>query len=279
MSGWFNNPHRPSLEELPDVLRELVNEVRQEKGELESLLARVSTANHQAASHAEGLAQLSEREQELSGRIGTAEGRIDRLKEIGDRVDEIAQRAEDVERGQEASQSGAAALKEELAGVESSVREIRDIQKQAGELRVNLDALTGEKGSVNELENRAESIRATVEELVASVANADDRQGELTKVQDDTMARVADMKDSAGELGRSFRVLRIDLPSFKAHSANSRRWKKSPHVPSSSFSLSTPSVTTSPKSSTHSRSSGKWSIERRLKQPDSTISFGTSTAG
>ena len=34
MSGWFNKAHLPMGEELPDVLRELVNEVRQEKGEL-----------------------------------------------------------------------------------------------------------------------------------------------------------------------------------------------------------------------------------------------------
>ena len=93
MPGWFNKAHLPAVEELPDVLRELVNEVRQERGELESLLARASAATHKAASHAQGLTDLDLRAQRLSARIGPAEQRIERLTGIGDRVEEIRVRA------------------------------------------------------------------------------------------------------------------------------------------------------------------------------------------
>ena len=202
MPGWFNKAQRPPLEELPDVLRELVNEVRQERGELESLLARASAAAHNAASHADGLTDLDERAKKLSSQIGTAEQRIERLTGIGDRVEEIRVRAEEVERSQDQSQSHVAALKVEMASVETSVREVRDVQKQAGELRLDLAALMGEKGSVRELENTTESLRAEVEGLVQSVAQVSERERELRKSHDGTILRFADMKDSASELAQ-----------------------------------------------------------------------------
>jgi len=118
-------------------------------------------------------------------------------------------------------------LKEELAGAESSVREIRDIQKQAGELRVNLDALTGDNGSVRQLEDRAKSIRTTVEELVNSIADVDDRQSELTKAQDGTIARVAEMKDSAGELGQELQSWDLDRYTYHGETSfeHAMNWK------------------------------------------------------
>jgi len=106
-------------------------------------------------------------------------------------------------------------LKEELAGAESSVREIRDIQKQAGELRVNLDALTGDNGSVRQLEDRAKSIRTIVEELVNSIADVDDRQSELTKAQDGTIARVAERTDKTLDQVRSISQAKQKIEATK----------------------------------------------------------------
>ena len=258
MPGWFNKAHLPAVEELPDVLRELVNEVRQERGELESLLARASAATHKAASHAQGLTDLDLRAQRLSARIGPAEQRIERLTGIGDRVEEIRVRAEEVERSQDQSQSHVAALKVEMARLESSVHEVRDVQNRRAICGWISISSRGEKGSVRELENTTASVRSEIEGLVQSIAQVGESQGELRKSHDETTSLFADMNDSASKLAQELQDSTGRLAKLQSTFGQLSKWRRSRRGPSSNFSLSTPSVTTSPKSFTRSSIREKW---------------------
>lgn len=216
MSAWFKKSSRPSVEELPEVLQDLLTEVREERGQLEALLARVTTASKTMAGHAKDMEALDEAQKHITERVGSLAERLGAVEALGDTLASVDRGSKELASSQEALEGKLAGMSADVEHLEHFVKEVRDAQVQANDVRLELDSLGGESGPVRTLAKETGELHARLEELAAKVAETDERQGGVGRSQEDMLAKVNEVHARADELADEVEESSAKLSRFQS---------------------------------------------------------------
>ncbi len=229
MAALFNKQRTLTVEELPDALRQLLQETHQEKSELEAVLDRLSQA-------AEVVTGFEEKLSSLGDRLGEVERRSDGLGKLAQQAGEIQNRMKSVEAAHEAAEERAQELLRSVANARGSVSELNAAFHGAQDLRGELESMASADGKLGKLRafvddlakqlegdlagnqeqlfrrlDEADKRMAQIAEGVQQASSLGDRVEQFTRRHQATEDRIAEIGDNVNEIQEAIPEIRRSL--------------------------------------------------------------------
>src|SRR5256885_3864641 len=188
------------FDDLPEELKKLLEETREERTKLSSLLGRTKGSVEKLEKLDAPLQTVTGRAEEVTVKLRAVEDRAAQLEAMVGRLDQLSRRAASVEQGQATVESRMSKVSTELADIQAVATGLRESVAAAALLKAEIQAAAGPGGGVADLKAKLDQLREQFLTYGHDVTAARDQQQHLKRQQEEALLHTAHARDEAARV-------------------------------------------------------------------------------